>query len=183
LQANQETTVAASGLGFNLSALPFDSFRKDNKLAFILGGKSLNVRHEFTGLTGSQYSNTNDQSLNLRYNLLRYEAGANLTLALLKHFDVILWTDYSYTDLGAAKAAYQPQFANATQLAIYQDDLRLFWQADPNLRYGIDLSINAWGFDVRIGSLLGKLARLGTGPDYVKDSSFNISLSFDQKGG
>ncbi|MBC7531593.1 MAG: hypothetical protein H7318_08445 [Oligoflexus sp.] len=177
----QDTTVSASGLGFNLSALPFESFRKDNKLAFILGGKSLNVRHEFSSLTNSQFQGT-VEPLSLRYNLLRYEAGANLTLALLKHFDVILWTDYSYTDLSAAKAAYQPQFANPTQLAIYNDDLRLFWQSNPNLRYGIDLSINAWGFDIRIGSLLGSLARLGAGPDYVKDSSFNISLSFDQKG-
>lgn len=180
--ATQTTTVATSGLGFNLSALPFESLRKENKLAFIIGGKSLNVRHDFSNFTSVQTQAFEMEPESLRYNLLRYELGANLTLALLKHFSVIPWMDYSHTDTKAAQAAYKPQFPNPNMTDIFNDDLRLFWQSTPNVRYGIDLSINAWGLDIRIGSLFGSLARLGAGPDYVKDSSFNISLSFDQKG-
>lgn len=173
----QRTTVAASGLGFNVSALPFESLRKENKLALILGGKSLNVKHDFTENLpqGSQ-----EDPSTVRYNLLRYELGANLTLSLLKHISVIPWLDYSHTDIKAAQTA--PGTGNNSN-SVYNDDLRLYWQAYPDLRYGIDLSIHVWGLDIRIGSFLGSMARLNAQPDYIQDKGFSVSLSFDQKGG
>ncbi|RYZ58214.1 MAG: hypothetical protein EOP07_07755 [Proteobacteria bacterium] len=181
--SSQNTTVSTSGLGFNLSALPFEKLRKDNKLAVIIGGKSLNVRHEFTDIIPSNYTGNPQDPINIRYNLLKYEAGANLTLQLLKHFSVIPWVDYTYTDIRGAESAVEGKELNASLAQLYADDLRFYWKSYPNVRYGIDLGINAWGFDVRIGSFLGSLARLNAQPDYIEDKSFSISLSFDQKGG
>lgn len=176
----QESTVSTAGLGFNVSVLPFDSLRKTHKLAFIAGGKSLNVKHTFTDINspGAVVSDNN-----ARYNILKYEIGANLTLALLKNFRVIPWTDYTHTDIKSAESAFDEKKGNYVTPGLYADDLRLFWQSTPSMRYGIDLSLGIFGLDVRIGTILGKLARLGSDPDYYKDSSFNISLSFDQAGG
>ncbi|RZA16089.1 MAG: hypothetical protein EOP10_25205 [Proteobacteria bacterium] len=177
----QTSTVSTAGLGFNVSVLPFDKLRKEHKLAFIAGGKSLNVKHQFTDLL-----NTNDTSrdtLNARYNILKYELGANLTLQLLKNFRVIPWVDYTMTDVKNAEAAFDEKSGAYVSSGLYKDDLRLYWQSSPNIRYGIDLSVGVFGLDIRIGSIFGKLARLGSDPDYYKDSSFNISLSFDQAGG
>jgi hypothetical protein len=177
----QTSTVSTAGLGFNLSVLPFDKLRKDHKLALIAGGKSLNVKHQFTDLL-----NTNDSDrdpINTRYNIVKYELGANLTLQLLKRFRVIPWVDYTMTDVKSAETAFDEAKAPYSSPGLYQDDIRLFWQSSPNVRYGIDLSVGVFGLDIRIGSLFGKLARLGSDPDYYKDASFNISLSFDQQGG
>ncbi len=178
---NQRTVVSAAGLGFNVSVLPFESLRKTHKLAFIAGGKSLNVKHSFSDFVSADASQ--NEYFNARYNILKYEVGANLTLALLKQFRVIPWVDYTMTDLSNAKAAFDEKKGNYVTPGTYSDDLRLYWESTPKVRYGIDLSLGIFGLDVRIGSLLGKLARLGSDPDYYKDSSFNISLSFDQQGG
>lgn len=179
-EINQSSTVSTAGLGFNVSVLPFDKLRKNHKLAFIAGGKSLNVKHSFTDFVPS--GQVKGDTVNVRYNVVKYEAGANLTLALLKQFSVIPWVDYSYTDTRSALSAYDQGKSGYSAAGLYQDDIRLYWQSSPNLRYGIDLSIEVFGLDIRIGSILGKLARLGSEPDWYKDSSFNISLSFDQQG-
>ena len=180
--SRQTTTVSASGLGFNLSALPFEKLRKENKLAVILGGKSLNVRHEYTDIVPYNLGVTSE-TVNVRYTVLRYQAGANLTLALLKQFRVIPWIDYGMTDTKGAEAAIGEKNANASSAAIFADDLRVFWKPYPNLRYGIDMSIGVFGLDIRIGSFLGSLARLNSTPDFIQDKTFSLSLSFDQKGG
>ncbi len=180
--AQQHSTVTASGLGFNLSSLPFDSLRKENKLALIVGVKSLNVKHELTPFYQEAQAAT-VETQTAHYNILRYSAGANLTLQLLKHFSVIPWIDYGGTDLKAARSAFSEERFGTYLAEQYADDLRLFYEATPNVRYGIDLSILVFGLDVRVGSLLGGLARLNSQPDYIKDKSFTIGLSFDQKGG
>lgn len=177
---NQTSVVSTAGLGFNVSVLPFDSLRKNHKLALIAGGKSLNVKHSFSDFLSSTASGRDP--IQTRYNILKYEVGANLTLSLLKRFRVIPWVDYTMTDIKNAQSAYNPQSHGYVTDGIYADDLRLYWQSSPNVRYGIDLSLGIWGLDIRVGSILGKLARLGSDPDYYKDSSFNISLSFDQQG-
>ncbi len=184
-ETHQMTTVAASGLGFNLSALPFEKFRKENKLALIIGGKSLSVHHEYTDFLSSNNSGYSVAPTTLQYNILRYEIGANLTLALLKHFSVIPWLDYSMADTKSAMAAFNSKgnAGNAAAQRLFEDDILLFWKPYPNLRYGIDLSIGVFGLDIRIGSFLGSLARLNASPDYMQDKSFTLSLSFDQKGG
>lgn len=178
LTSRQHSDVSASGLGFNLSSLPFASLQKDNKLAVIIGGKSLTVKHQYSEFASNNLQLQQDPTL-VRYNLLKYEAGVNLTLQLLKQFSVIPWIDYSHADTGSALAAAD----NKTNAQLFENDVKLFWQSYPDLRYGIDLGINAFGFDVRIGSFLGSLARLNTQPDYIQDKSFSFSLSFNQKGG
>ena len=177
---SQMTTVSTAGLGFNVSVLPFEKLRKNHKLALIAGGKSLNVKHTFSDFLPDNA--TNKQSYNARYNILKYEIGANLTLSLLKQFRVIPWADYTITDVNNAMASFNETNLNFVTPGLYEDDIRLYWQSTPNVRYGIDLSLGIFGLDIRIGSILGKLARFGSEPDYFKDSSFNVSLSFDQQG-
>ena len=179
-RTRQTTTVSTAGLGFNVSVLPFERLRKNHKLALIAGGKSLNVKHTFTDLVPDSFANKS--SFNASYSILKYEMGANLTLALLKEFRVIPWVDYTFTDVKAANAAFKESTGNFVTPGLYSDDIRLYWQSTPNFRYGMDLSIGIFGLDIRIGSTLGKLARFGSGPDYINDSSFNVSLSFDQQG-
>lgn len=176
----QSSTVSTAGLGFNVSVLPFESLRKNHKLALIAGGKSLNVKHSFSDF--SPVNQTGVDPIHVRYNILKYEVGANLTLSLLKQFRVIPWVDYTMTDVKNAEAAYDPSKNGFSSSGLYEDDVRLYWQSTPNVRYGIDLSLGIFGLDIRIGSIFGKLARLGSDPDWYKDNSFNISLSFDQHG-
>jgi len=175
----QNTTVKASGLGFNLSTTPFARFFGKNKLAFILGAKTLDVHHQFTGF----YTNAPgdlSKTRTARYNLLSFEAGVNLNLQLLKNISLVPWAHYNYTNTSSANGAYdKEEWLNQT----YQDDVRLFWDSAPRTQYGLDIGINVYGLNVRIGSLLGALSSLDLQPSYVKDKTFTVSLSFDQSGG
>jgi hypothetical protein len=180
----QQSVVEASGLGFNLSVLPFPKAFKKVKIAAIIGGKSLNVRHRFTRYLGGNQPVTIQESdyTKLRYTIQRYEAGLNINIPLLKSFRLIPWSDYSYTDIKDANESYKSYFRSDSMSAFYENDVRLFWLDNPKFRYGIDIGLYLGDFAVRVGGLLGTLANLNAVPDYVQDQSVALSVSWDQKG-
>ena len=181
ISGSQRSEVEHSGLGFNLSFLPFKKLSKDNKLAVIVGGKSLAAKHKLSYI---EQGTVNDEQLHsIRYTIYKLEAGVNFNLKLHRYLRVIPWADYSYTHLKDAESAFDPQKHGSSLQRFYDDDLKLFWKPYPDFRYGIDLGVRISNFDIRIGSFLGSLALLSSRPDYIKDHSIQVSVSFDQNGG
>lgn len=182
----QKSAISSSGIGLNLSFLPFEKLRKEYKLAVIAGGKSLNVKHKWTSFYNPDNSIQSPLTeYSTSYTVLRYQTGLNFTMKLLKQFSAIPWVDYSMTDLSAAEAAVQvdPSRPWDESAQTFQDDVQNFWNRDPNFRYGIDLSLRIMNLDLRLGSALGAIGHLNATPDYIIDKTFTLSLSFDQSGG
>lgn len=178
----QKSSVATSGIGLNLSFLPFEKLRKEYKLAVIAGGKSLNVKHKWTNFQFDGLNEDVDNS-SVTYTVLHYESGLNFTMKLLKNFSAIPWIDYSQNNISAAKDAVQEGKTDPQMYEIFQEDVENFWNRDPRLRYGIDLSLRLLNLDIRLGSALGAIGHLNSTPDYIIDKSFSLSLSIDQQGG
>lgn len=181
----QESTLDYSGIGLNFSYLPFQTKGKFMSIATILGWKNFSARHKW-----SQYLNfnrsvgkiENTYKSSVRYNIDRYQAGLNINLALLKSFHVIPWGDFQYTETSDAFSAYQSTQRTSTIDPIFENDVTLFWLAEQNFNYGLDIAVRIMEFEVRLGGILGTFANLNPTPDTIEEKSISISLSWDQKG-
>ncbi len=181
----QKTSLAASGVGLNAAFVPFPTLHKRIKLAFILNGKSLSVKHGVSPLeTGNQPIEIEDESLDtVNYNLYKYSGGINLNWHFFKRFSIIPWVDYTKTDLTAAESTIRSTSKLvSSQGDAIQKDWGLYFLSEPNLRYGLDFAANLFGFEVRLGGLLGSFASLNRSEEFIKDSSLVLNVSFEQKG-
>lgn len=173
----QESSLDASGYGFNVSFLPIPKFSKNIKVATILGTKNFNATHrsgslvaDGSGDAGSSYTQVR------RYTVQRYELGLNVGLQLLRAFRLVPWADYTDTVINAATDS-----ANNSAPS-YLAELDLYWKEQPDFRYGLNVALTLGGFDLSIGGLLGTLGNLNSDPAFIKDDSLSITLSWDQKG-
>lgn len=172
---SQLTTLDASGYGFNISFLPFSRLSKSIKFATILGTKSYNATHRSGNSVQTNESSTSYMQVR-RYTVQRYELGLNVGLQLLRAFRLVPWADYSYTVVNAASDSVNNSSPS------YLAELDLFWKDQPDFRYGLNVALSLGGFDVSIGGLLGTLGHLNSTPEFIKDDSLSITLSWDQKG-
>jgi hypothetical protein len=182
----QESTLDYSGIGLNLSFLPYQSSGKFLTIATILGWKSYSARHKWSQyLTFNRAVGAieNPYKAGVRYNIERYQTGLNATLALLKSFYLIPWMDYQYTETSDSKAAFESALRTTVADPIFENDVKLFWLSQQNFNYGLDIAIRAGEFEIRLGGLLGTFGNLNVSPDSIDDHSFDVSLSWDHKGG
>lgn len=185
-EQRQRSNIETSGLGLNIAFVPFPRLHKQLKLALILGGKSLNVKH---GISPIKYQNGGQTSIeasdiqNFRYTVNHYETGLNLSWFVLKRFAIVPWLDYALYDVAAARALFDAErYVNSGYKEAFNADLDLFFLSYPKFRYGLDFSVQVIGLELRIGGLLGTLANLNQSVDYIEDKSITLSLSIDQKG-
>ena len=181
----QKSTLAASGVGLNAAIVPFPTLHRQLKLAFILNGKSLSVKHSISPLQSSnQEIQIQDSDMKvLNYNFYRYSAGINLNWHFLKRFSIVPWVDYTKTDFNAAKTQIEASNSMEFGLAdMVEKDWELYYLSQPNLRYGLDFAADLFGFEVRLGGLLGSFASLNKSEQFIKDSSLVLNVSFEQKG-
>ncbi len=166
---SQLASVDASGYGFNISFLPIPKFSKNIKVATILGTKTFNATHR----SGSFQPVTGSGSPSRRYTVQKHEIGLNVGLQLLKAFRLTPWANYGLTVLNTD---------SESNGASYEKELELFWKEQPDFRYGINAGITLDGFELSIGGILGMLGNLNGTPDFIKDKSLSLTLSWDQKG-
>ncbi|MDQ3232736.1 MAG: hypothetical protein M3Q07_13035 [Pseudobdellovibrionaceae bacterium] len=184
-QRRQKSTLETSGLGLNLAFLPFPKLHKKLRLAMILGGKSLNVKHGVSSIQSQNgpVSIEDADMQSFRYTVNHYEAGLNLSWFVLKRFAIVPWLDYATYDIAGAQAIFNADKYSSGELkSVMENDLNLFFLSYPKFRYGLDFSVQVIGLDVRIGGLLGTLANLNKSVDYIEDDSITISVSIEQKG-
>jgi hypothetical protein len=180
-ERQQKSTLESSGLGLNLAFLPFPKLHKKLRLAMILGGKSLNVKHGLSYAKSQPIESSDMQSF--RYTVNHYEAGLNLSWFVLKRFAIVPWMDYATYDIAAARSIFNSEkYASGELKEIMENDLDLFFMSYPKFRYGLDFAVQVLGLEVRIGGLLGTLANLNKSVDYIEDNSVTISVSIEQKG-
>jgi len=184
-ERKQKSTLETSGLGLNLAFVPFPKLHKKLRLAMILGGKSLNVKHAVSyvkSLNGPVSIDYVDMQ-SFRYTVNHYEAGLNLSWYVLKRFAIVPWLDYAMYDVAAAKTIFNAEkYAGGELKSVMENDLDLFFLSYPKFRYGLDFAVQIIGLEVRIGGLLGTLANLNKSVDYIEDNSVTISVSIEQKG-
>ncbi|MEI8026904.1 MAG: hypothetical protein WCI18_11210 [Pseudomonadota bacterium] len=181
----QKSTLATSGVGLNAAIVPFPRLHRQLKLAFILNGKSLSVKHSISPLQSSNHEiEIQDEDMKiLNYNFYRYSAGVNLNWHFFKQFSIVPWADYTKTDFDGARTQIVSSTTMAEGLAdMVEKDWQLYFLSQPNLRYGLDFAADLFGFEVRLGGLLGSFASLNKSELFIKDSSLVLNVSFEQKG-
>ncbi len=184
-EQRQKSSLETSGLGLNVAFVPFTKIHKQLKLAFILSGQNLNVKHSLSYLKALNGPVTIEESemQKFQYTVNNYSAGMNLSWFVFKHFSIVPWMDYSMTDLAEAKGiASSNRYTDTGLKPIMENDWNLFFLSYPKFRYGLDFSVQVLGLEVRIGGLLGSLASLNKSVDYIEDKSILLSVSVEQKG-
>ncbi|WP_141731070.1 hypothetical protein [Oligoflexus tunisiensis] len=184
-ERKQKSTLETSGLGLNLAFLPFPKLHKKLRLAMILGGKSLNVKHglSYVKSQNGPVSILGSDMQSFRYTVNHYEAGLNLSWFVLKRFAIVPWMDYATYDIKGAQTIFNSdKYASGELKSVMENDLNLFFMSYPKFRYGLDFAVQVLGLEVRIGGLLGTLANLNKSVDYIEDNSVTISVSVEQKG-
>jgi len=178
----QKSEADYTALGVYLYLIPFPETTTITPTV-IFGVKDYNVSHsvgyELTSSPNTSAASNQSQgptSETFRYSVTTYEFGLNVGVQLLKRFMLIPWVDYTYVDTREA------QSMSNTSDTDYQDDLQLFWHADPAVRYGLDFAIKIDRFQIHLGSVFGALAPTGQSVPYIQDRSISLSLSIDQKG-
>ncbi|MCX6129770.1 MAG: hypothetical protein NTX25_12010 [Proteobacteria bacterium] len=184
-EQRQKSTLEASGVGFNAAFVPFPKLHKQLKLALILGGKSLNIKHStslFKSANGPVSFDDNELQ-SYRYTVNQYAGGINLSWYVFKHFALVPWLDSSYTDLADAKRSGSASNNTGQSTAdALEGDWNLFFLSYPKLRYGLDFAVQIIGLELRLGGLLGSLASLNKKVDYIEDKSLLLSVSIEQTG-
>ncbi len=184
-EQRQKSNLETSGLGLNVAFVPFTKIHKKLKLAFILSGQNLNVKHSLSYVKASNGPVTIEQAemQDFQYAVNNYSAGVNLSWFVFKHFAIVPWMDYSMTELGEAqRIANKSRYTDTALKPIMENDWDLFFQSYPKFRYGLDFAVQVIGLEVRIGGLLGSLASLNKSVDYIEDKSIVLSVSLEQKG-
>ena len=179
----QESHIAYGDVGLFLYFVPFPKLGRGLRATMILGGRSINAKHTVSPYQ-TTYSDGNTQVSNAkvyRYNVNELNAGINLKFSLLRRFAIIPWADYRHIDTDAIEATATDEGSNGYG-SLLSSDVELFWHDTPNLRYGIDFSIQIMRLEVHIGGLLGALALSGQDKESIEDNSVSISVSFHQKG-
>jgi hypothetical protein len=179
-ERKQNSTVNYRGLGIYVFYKPFDW--KGVIPSFTLGGKSLNGNHELgPTMTDAEREANGPRSTKVTYSVFNYSVGLNTQLKLVKPITVIPWADYLSVDDAAAHSAAAKSISD-WQKTDFRDDLKIMWSDRRAFNYGIDFAIDANGFQLRFGGILGSIASAGIGPDHIKDRGIHIAFAWNQKG-
>jgi hypothetical protein len=172
----QTSTVDHRGVGVYGFVKAYDG--KILSATVIAGGKVLNVRHEVGPFVYGGNPEATSPADVQHYSLNEYELGLNTGIRLLKSVQLVPWADYLYVDDRAERASLESH--DDYRRAAIEEDLDVFFHAQPKLSYGLDLAVRLERFEVRLGGLFGALA--GSSADDVHDKTFSLSFSLDQKG-
>ncbi|SMF08685.1 hypothetical protein SAMN06296036_104312 [Pseudobacteriovorax antillogorgiicola] len=179
----QESKLAYGDVGLLAYFIPYPKISKGLRATVILGGRSINAKHTVGATTASYNSPSSSFSDQIyRYNVNELNAGLNLKFKILRRFAIIPWADYRYTDTSAIDATAEEEAGNSINKTELQNDIELFWHSQPEVRYGIDFSIQIMRLEINIGGLLGALALSGNGKESVSDDGFIINFAIHQKG-
>lgn len=180
----QQSKISYSGPGLYIYWSSIPSISRLIKPTLIFGATSINTKH----LVSSYY----DPSLGLgvsteyKYNVIRWTAGTNVIFQIYKNFSLIPWADYQYTDTKSIDSEIESgRNSVGSPASFLYDDLRVVWHGSgKRAQYGIDIAVNLFGLDFRLGNLFGLLANSIniTSDQDIEDSSIYFSFSLDKKG-
>ncbi|NRA65953.1 MAG: hypothetical protein HRU19_15810 [Pseudobacteriovorax sp.] len=180
--SDQESSIAFTEIGLFLYWIPFPKLHKNIKATVILGGKSINAKHDYTEEVFSDSvvaGNTNVKTK--RYNLSGLQAGLNIKYQVFKRFAITPWLDYQALDTNSIESEAQSDDGTVTDPQLLAD-IEFFWHTEPKTTYGVDFTTKIGNFEISFGGLLGAILTAGNSKASISDDAISVSISVNQKG-
>ncbi len=145
----------------------------------ILGVKNIAAIQEESDPT--TLTSVTSSSTKYRYQVQKYEGGANIGILLVKRFTVFPWANYTSTVTGeiASSSETLSDTSRKEARALSQE---FYWKSEPQLTYGLDFSVNLDRFEIHLGGVLGMIGNISSGDNRINSRCVSLSLSYDIKG-